>query len=83
MDVQEIMMPNPTCCTPDTNLERVAKLFHRRASRVIARSIQAATIETEGDVLYHVDGEIGRAKDRVKVTIRPGILKVRVAIDTP
>ena len=53
------------------------------AARVISRSIQAATIETEGDVLYHVDGEIGRAKDRVKVTIRPGILKVRVAIDTP
>ena len=48
------------------------------AARVISRSIQAATIETEGDVLYHVDGEIGRAKDRVAVRILPGILKVRV-----
>ena len=50
-----------------------------RASRVTARSIQSATIETEGDVLYHVDGEIGRATNRVSVRILPGILKVRVS----
>jgi diacylglycerol kinase family enzyme len=29
-------------------------------------------------MLYHVDGEIGRARDRIDVRIRPGALKVRV-----
>jgi diacylglycerol kinase (ATP) len=48
-----------------------------RASRVFARSIESATIETEGEILYHVDGEIGRAKDRIVVRIRPGLLKVK------
>src|SRR3954453_13393568 len=30
-----------------------------RASRVFARSIREAAIETDGEILYHVDGEIG------------------------
>jgi diacylglycerol kinase (ATP) len=49
-----------------------------RAPRVVARSIQEATIETEGEMLYHVDGEIGRARDRLAVRIRPALLTVRV-----
>jgi len=49
-----------------------------RASRVFARSIREAAIETEGEVLYHVDGEIGRAVNRLDVRIRPGLLKVKV-----
>jgi diacylglycerol kinase (ATP) len=49
-----------------------------RATRVIRRSVASAVVETDGDILYHVDGEVGRAKDRVDVRIRPGVLKVRV-----
>ena len=49
-----------------------------RASRVTARSIASATVETDGDILYHVDGEIGRAKGSVKVRVLPGALTVRV-----
>jgi len=28
-------------------------------------------------MLYHVDGEIGRAKHRIDVRIRPGLLRVK------
>jgi len=48
-----------------------------RAPRVFARSVATATIETDGEMLYHVDGEIGRAKDRIDVRIRPGLLRVK------
>jgi diacylglycerol kinase (ATP) len=50
-----------------------------RAPRVFARPIESATIETDGEMLYHVDGEIGRAKDRIEVRIRPGLLKVKTS----
>ena len=49
-----------------------------RAPRITARSVTSATVETEGEILYHVDGEVGRARDRVAIRIRPGALKVRV-----
>ena len=49
-----------------------------RAPRITHRSITSATVETDGEMLYHVDGEIGRALNRVDVRIRPGALKVRV-----
>jgi diacylglycerol kinase (ATP) len=49
-----------------------------RAPRITARSITSALVETEGEILYHVDGEVGRARDRVAVRIKPGALKVRV-----
>jgi YegS/Rv2252/BmrU family lipid kinase len=49
-----------------------------RAPRIARRSIASATVETAGEILYHVDGEIGRAQDRVTVRIRPGALAVRV-----
>lgn len=49
-----------------------------RAPRITHRSIASATVETDGEILYHVDGEIGRARNRVEVRIRPGALKVRV-----
>jgi len=49
-----------------------------RAARITTRSITSALVETDGDILYHVDGEIGRGRDRVEVRIRPGALKVRV-----
>jgi YegS/Rv2252/BmrU family lipid kinase len=49
-----------------------------RAPKITHRSITSATVETDGEILYHVDGEIGRAQNRVDVRIRPGALKVRV-----
>ena len=49
-----------------------------KATRVITRSIVSATIRTDGPILYHVDGEVGRAADSVRVSIRPRALKIRV-----
>jgi YegS/Rv2252/BmrU family lipid kinase len=49
-----------------------------RASRITMRSVTSATVETDGEILYHVDGEIGRADRAVTVRIRPGALTVRV-----
>jgi len=49
-----------------------------RAPRVIARSIRSARVETDGDLLYHLDGEIGRARGSVTVQIREKLLTVRV-----
>jgi YegS/Rv2252/BmrU family lipid kinase len=49
-----------------------------RVSRLTHRSVTSAVVETDGEILYHVDGEIGRAHDRVDVRIRPAALKVRV-----
>jgi diacylglycerol kinase (ATP) len=49
-----------------------------RAARVLLRSIESARVETDGDILYHLDGEVGRAQGAVTVRIRPRLLKVRV-----
>jgi diacylglycerol kinase (ATP) len=49
-----------------------------KAARIVLRSIESARVETDGDILYHVDGEIGRAQGAVTVRIRPRLLKVRV-----
>jgi diacylglycerol kinase (ATP) len=49
-----------------------------KATRVVLRSVASARVETDGDILYHVDGEVGRAHDVVDVRIRPRLLKVRV-----
>jgi diacylglycerol kinase family enzyme len=49
-----------------------------RAPRITRRSVSSAVVETDGDILYHVDGEVGRARARVDVRIRPGVPKVRV-----
>jgi diacylglycerol kinase family enzyme len=49
-----------------------------KAARVVLRSIESALVETEGDILYHVDGEVGRARGAVRVRIRPRALRVRV-----
>jgi YegS/Rv2252/BmrU family lipid kinase len=48
-----------------------------KAPRVIARSIESARIESEGELLYHVDGEVGRAQGSVTVRIRPHALIVK------
>lgn len=49
-----------------------------KATRVVLRSIASARVETDGEILYHVDGEVGRAHGGVDVRIRPLLLKVRV-----
>ena len=49
-----------------------------KAPRVIMRSVQSARIEADGDLLYHLDGEIGTAKGSIAVRILPKVLKVRV-----
>ena len=49
-----------------------------KAARVIARSIRTARVEADGDLLYHLDGEIGRATGSVTVRIREKLLTVRV-----
>lgn len=49
-----------------------------RAPGVLLRRIQTATVETDGDILFHVDGETCRAGRVVQVRVRPGVLTVRV-----
>ena len=51
-----------------------------RAPRVTRRSVTSGIVETDGEILYHVDGEIGRARNRVEIRIRPRALKVRVPL---
>jgi diacylglycerol kinase (ATP) len=49
-----------------------------KAARVIVRSIASARVETDGDILYHLDGEVGRAQGAVTIRVLPRVLKVRV-----
>ena len=49
-----------------------------RAPRVIRRSIESARIETDGELLYHLDGEFGSASGAITIRIRPKALTVRV-----
>lgn len=49
-----------------------------RTPGVLFRAVEAATIEAEGDIVYHVDGEVGRARGRVEVRVLPAALIVRV-----
>ena len=49
-----------------------------KAAGVVLRSITSARVETDCDILYHVDGEVGRAHGSIDVRIRPGLLKVKV-----
>ena len=49
-----------------------------RAARVIARSVRSARVEADGELLYHLDGEVGRADGSVTVRIKEKLLTVRV-----
>ena len=49
-----------------------------KAPRIIARSIESARIEGSGEMLYHLDGEIGRTTAPITVRIVPKALIVRV-----
>lgn len=49
-----------------------------KAPGILMRSIESATIETDGEMLYHLDGEIGRARGSITVRVRPRVLTVKV-----
>jgi YegS/Rv2252/BmrU family lipid kinase len=49
-----------------------------KAPGIVMRSIESATIETDGEMLYHLDGEIGRARGSISVRVRPRLLTVNV-----
>jgi YegS/Rv2252/BmrU family lipid kinase len=49
-----------------------------KAARIVLRSIESARVESDGDIVYHLDGEVGRARGAVTIRIRPRALKVRV-----
>jgi YegS/Rv2252/BmrU family lipid kinase len=49
-----------------------------RVPRIILRSVRSATVESSGQIVYHVDGETGIADDRLNVSIEPGALQVKV-----
>ena len=50
-----------------------------RTPGVIVRGVETARIETDGDIVYHLDGEIGHARGAVDVRVLPKALIVRVA----
>jgi len=50
-----------------------------RAPRMTLRAVRSARVETKGEIVYHLDGEPGVARDRVEVSVRPAALKVKVA----
>lgn len=49
----------------------------QRASIVSRQAVTRATVETEGEVEFHVDGEPGIARGSIEVSILPGALTVR------
>jgi YegS/Rv2252/BmrU family lipid kinase len=49
-----------------------------RTPGVIVRGVTTASIESEGDMVYHLDGEIGHARGRIDVRVLPAALQVRV-----
>jgi diacylglycerol kinase (ATP) len=50
-----------------------------KAVGIRLRSIASARVESDSEMLYHVDGEVSRAQGAIDVRIRPRLLKVRVA----
>ena len=48
-----------------------------RAPKMLVRAVRTATIEGEGQIPFHLDGEPGIAHDRLTIGVRPGALKVR------
>jgi YegS/Rv2252/BmrU family lipid kinase len=49
-----------------------------RTPGVIVRGVTTASIETDADMVYHLDGEIGHARGRIDVRVLPAALQVRV-----
>jgi diacylglycerol kinase (ATP) len=51
-----------------------------RTPGVLIRAVETARIECDGDIVYHLDGEIGRARGAVDVRVLPKALVVRVPL---
>jgi diacylglycerol kinase (ATP) len=49
-----------------------------RAPATIRQSVCRATVEADGEIVYHLDGELGTASGRIDLTVDPGALKVKV-----
>jgi diacylglycerol kinase (ATP) len=49
----------------------------QRAPNLITQSVRQATVEADGEIVYHLDGEPGVVRSRAEVTIRPGALVVK------
>jgi hypothetical protein len=45
---------------------------------MVIQPIRHATVASEGDIEYHLDGEPGVARGRLTVSVRAGALKVKV-----
>ena len=69
-------------------LSVLARFWHARrlmtgtahlAPRVLTTRITRASVEADGSMEFHVDGEPGVAEGRIDVRILPGALKVRTA----
>ena len=67
----------------------LARFWHARhlvtgtahlAPGVFSTRVTSASVEADGPMEFHVDGEPGVAEGRVEVKILPGVLKVRTAI---
>jgi YegS/Rv2252/BmrU family lipid kinase len=56
---------------------RLATRSAHLARGVIARQVTRATVRTDGEVQYHVDGEVGTAAAPIDVRVQPGALKVK------
>jgi diacylglycerol kinase (ATP) len=55
----------------------LAKGTAHLAPLVTTRRVRRATIESPGEIEFHVDGEPGLAKDRIDVEVLPGALVIR------
>jgi diacylglycerol kinase (ATP) len=52
-----------------------------RAQHMISQPVRTATVEADGDIEYHLDGEPGVVQGRVEVSVRPGALAVKAGAD--
>jgi CBS domain-containing protein len=72
MEIQDIMMPKPACCTPDTGLERVAKLMCDRDCGEIPVVESLATMKVIGVITDRdiVCRTLAVGKNPLKLTAR-------------
>ena len=49
-----------------------------RAPNMVIQPVRHATIESKGDIEFHLDGEPGVVRDRLSISVRPGALRVKV-----
>jgi diacylglycerol kinase (ATP) len=49
-----------------------------RAPAMMRGSVTRAIVETDGEIIHHLDGELGVASGRIELTVDPGALKVKI-----